>query len=110
MMRGLIFYTKAYGIMEEKGFKGTAWVIKEMSSNGNPNFMTIEQLNTLYNNGWDIGNHTENHIDNVALLTSEQKRDQYLNCQNWLLNNNWTRAAYHVCYPSGTHDEIDWYT
>jgi peptidoglycan/xylan/chitin deacetylase (PgdA/CDA1 family) len=98
-------YTKAYGIMEEKGFKGTAWAIQEMVVNGNPNFMSIEQLNDLYNNGWDIGNHTKNHFDNITVLSDEQKREQYLDCQNWLLSNNWDRGAYHVCYPSGSFDE-----
>lgn len=98
-------YTKAYSIMEEKGFKGTAWAIQEMVMNGNPNFMSIEQLNELYDNGWDIGNHTKNHFDNIIVLNDEQKREQYLDCQNWLLSNNWDRGAYHVCYPSGSFDE-----
>lgn len=98
-------YSKAYGIMEEKGFKGTAWAIQEMTINKNPNFMSIEQLNDLYSKGWDIGNHTKNHLDNITVLTDEQKREQYLDCQNWLLSNNWNRAAYHVCYPTGSFDE-----
>ena len=32
-------------------------------------------------------------------------REEYLENQQWILDNLWERGAYHVCYPSGQYNE-----
>jgi len=59
----------------------------------------------MYNEGWDIGIHTKSHFDDITVLPAEVKREEYEFCLNWLLENGWTRGAYHVCYPQGSFDE-----
>lgn len=98
----------AYPIMASKGFKGTLWASKDLAEqgfDGYEHFMNVDELNEMYSYGWDIGNHTLSHPDDINLLTNEQKKRQYLLNQNWLLSNGWTRAAHHVCYPQGSYDD-----
>lgn len=96
--------TNGHSIMEEKGYKGTLWAVKDFAENEPQEFLTVEELNTMYNNGWDIGNHSMEHLDTIAELPDSEARVHYEVNLNWLLQNGWTRAADHVCYPQGSHD------
>jgi peptidoglycan/xylan/chitin deacetylase (PgdA/CDA1 family) len=99
-------------ILDAKGFKATTWANKASSTDPYPSpdpreaFLNEEELNQLYAAGWDIGNHSVNHIDDISGLTDEQLLQEYLENQEWLLvENGWERGAYHVCYPSGQYSE-----
>lgn len=99
-------------ILSAKGFKATTWAnmtdsvaSNEIKEKGPLDIMDESELTELYSKGWDIGNHTVSHYDDINFLTEEQMRSEYLVNQNWLLANGWTRGAYHACYPSGTYNE-----
>lgn len=101
-----------YPILEQRGFKATTWAIAGDSSYTNDELegetkviMSENDLAQLYAAGWDIGNHTKNHPDNINLLSDAAVRTEYLDTQNWLLSKGWTRGANHVCYPSGSYNE-----
>lgn len=102
-----------FPILEQRGFKATTWAIADSSAYSDADMvgaepkvmMSEEDLDTLYAAGWDIGNHSKTHPNNINLLTDAQIRTEYLDTQNWLLSKGWTRAAHHVCYPSGSYNE-----
>lgn len=107
--------TAAAPILAKAGFKGTAYVCKNSITSQwgwDLGVMNISDLDKLYNSyGWDISNHTLDHYDRFRdpNQTVEQQINQYikplvqdyLDNQNWLLQNGWTRGAYHAAYPSG---------
>ena len=60
--------TVAYPVLEQAGLKATVYVNRDMTWGeeygwGNGNFMNYNDLHTLYDNGWDVSNHTTNHLD-----------------------------------------------
>ena len=96
--------TNAYPILDSKGLKANVMAIKSRVELENSSFLDISKLDFLYNNGWDIGNHTDTHPDSTEGYTTQTKTSEYLNCQNWLIQNGWTRGANHISYPTGFYD------
>ena len=101
--------TLGASILSDYGFVGTAYVMSDPYFSSTGRFLNVSELDILYNYyGWDIGNHTESHLVLPSVLSSSDITyftQQYLNTQNWLLANGWTRAAYHVAYPNGYYNE-----
>lgn len=94
----------AYPVLNSKGFKANVMAIKSRAELANKDFLDIKNLDFLYKNGWDIGNHTETHPQSTEGYTFQTKTSEYLNCQNWLLQYGWIRGAHHISYPSGFYD------
>ena len=96
-------------ILDAKGFKGTTWANKEAAeghwNEGELTFMNENDLNYIYEKGWDIGNHTVSHPDKESELSDEEIRAQYLENQEWIVENLWLRGARHACYPSGSYSD-----
>jgi peptidoglycan/xylan/chitin deacetylase (PgdA/CDA1 family) len=90
----------AYPIMSAAGFKGVSYVIG--NSIGGTGNMSHTKLTTLYNAGWDIGNHSQEHVDQSA-MTLEQIEYQIQTCQNVLLAHGYTRSAKHYALPLGIY-------
>ncbi len=97
-------FTNAYPILDSKGLKANVMAIKSRAELGSSSFLDISKLDFLYNNGWDIGNHTDTHPGSTEGYTTQTKTSEYLNCQNWLIQNGWTRGANHISYPTGFYD------
>ncbi len=99
--------TRGKPILDGKGFKGTTWVNKEAAEGhwDDGAFMDINDLQEIYEAGWDIGNHTVEHPDDESQYSDEQLREQYLVNQEWMETNGWLRGARHVCYPSGSYSD-----
>jgi len=56
-------FLNAFPIMEEFDFSGTVYIISNrLNIDG---FLSIEQINTLTNNGWVVGSHGNSHVDVV---------------------------------------------
>jgi hypothetical protein len=66
--------------------------------------MNTNQLGIAYRLGWDIGNHTVNHPDDIKVLDTDTRTYEYKENRDWIFNNGWTRGADHVCYPMGSFD------
>lgn len=91
-------YTEAFKRMQKKGIPGMIAVIP--SNVGAVNSMTLTQLQEVYNYGWDLSNHTYNHINlkNADLYTIQNEIAQG---EDWLINNGFQRASDVVVYPQG---------
>ncbi len=120
-------YTKAYPILQSHGYPATAYVNRDLTiwdaNDGKDDFMDITELKALYAAGWDISNHTTNHLDfiwengqivgNVGDQTDAVSLDRmyrvYKENQNWLLDTTQGPgigdSAYHVAYPSGLYSD-----
>ena len=103
--------TFAAPVLAEKGFAGTAYVgesipVQDWAVSG---MMTQADLEVLYSTySWDLGNHSTNHLwlgDRTDATTIEAFQQDYLDNQNWLLANGWTRGAYHLAYTGGSHND-----
>ena len=103
--------TFAAPVLAEKGFAGTAYVgesipVQDWAVSG---MMTEADLEVLYSTyGWDLGNHSTSHLwlgDRTDAATIEAFQQDYLDNQNWLLANGWTRGAYHLAYTGGSHND-----
>jgi peptidoglycan/xylan/chitin deacetylase (PgdA/CDA1 family) len=114
--------TNAFPILSSAGFKGTIYICRDITNSGQSNIMNVADLNALYSNGWDLSNHTTNHLDylyvdgkivipyvEVGSSTDPEHlaamETVYRENQEWLLANGWTRGAYHVAYPSGLYSD-----
>jgi uncharacterized repeat protein (TIGR02543 family) len=97
-------YDYAFPILEKAGFDGTAYVCRDIASGTSAEMMRLPQLQELYAAGWDVGNHTTNHLNTGASTKPadlEILRNIYLDNQNWIIQRIGARGAFHVCYPSG---------
>jgi peptidoglycan/xylan/chitin deacetylase (PgdA/CDA1 family) len=107
----------AFSYLTSKGFTGTVWAkmsssahsgtVHEMDPNNpsTPLYMNEAELDDLYNAGWDIGNHTVSHLDDLDKRSEAQIRSEFELNQNWLVDRHWTRGAYFAAYPSGIYNE-----
>lgn len=95
---------KMYPILNTAGLKGTVFVESGLIDVAGK--LTLENLQTLYSAGWDLGNHTVDHADLTAISIDEAE-DNVLSCGAFLLNNGFTRGANHIAFPLGaTNDTV----
>jgi peptidoglycan/xylan/chitin deacetylase (PgdA/CDA1 family) len=94
-------YSQAYPIMEANGQQGTVFV--PASYIGTSGKMTLSNLTTLYNDGWDISNHTYNHI-NLTTVDTANATAEINNSYNWLVSGGFTRSAGILAYPFGGYN------
>ncbi|MGB8657032.1 MAG: polysaccharide deacetylase family protein [Candidatus Zixiibacteriota bacterium] len=96
-------YTLAYPAMKARDMKGVCFVVSSWV--GTQSRMDTTQLRVLYNNGWDISNHTMSHPHGgLPGLTDAQKRREINGCRSWLLNHGFIRGADFFAYPYGKYD------
>jgi len=90
--------------MKSKRVKGTFYVqtSKIDVAGHTPPYVTLSELQAMYADGWDIGNHTVNHVSlgtaDLATCTSEIG-----GAITALTNLGLPRAAYHIAYPSSSY-------
>lgn len=101
-LRGQIDY--ALPVLQNAGFKATAYVNKRTITGSNSLYMRLADLQVLYAAGWDIGNHTVSHDSTTETdpLTLARLTGEYLDNQTWIIENIGERGARHLCYPSGS--------
>lgn len=96
-------YTRGWEILKRSGMKGAVSVIP--AAVGDPGYMDFQQLAELYMDGWDMLNHTYNHID-LTGLDKEQQAGQISQGMAWLRNHQMPRGSDVLIYPGGKHDEF----
>lgn len=95
--------TEAYSYMATKGLKGTCYI--PFDNIGTANYMTEANLATLYNAGWDIGNHTYNHT-NLTTLGTQAEMEEEISLNTAYLNSlGFTRSSLHFAYPNGAYND-----
>ncbi|WP_028392720.1 polysaccharide deacetylase family protein [Bacillus cihuensis] len=95
-------YKEAKPIMDKYGLRGVAYVITAQHDDKTSNRMTMQQLHTLQDLGWDIASHTVNHTYLLDDKPSPQElTHQLLDSKKWLLENGFYRGADHLATPGG---------
>ena len=105
--RGTV-YTTGYPIFANHGYNATFYIVtSEINTEYYPgkSSINLSQLRTLYNAGWDIGDHTRHHtyVITDTLNLSEQITEIQggrADLDAWGL----TRASRHLAFPGGQYD------
>lgn len=87
-----------------KPIKGTLYICSSFI--GQENRLTLDNLTEMYNNGWDISNHTVHHA-NLTKVSLEKAYDEIYGCSAWIKGHGFIRdnAYKHFAYPEGGYDE-----
>jgi peptidoglycan/xylan/chitin deacetylase (PgdA/CDA1 family) len=100
--RGL--YTYALPVMQQYGFTGTVFVITQLMDEGFPQYLTWEQAEALYAQGWKIEPHTKTH-HNLKGRGRDFQVYQMLGSMLTVAAHLGTTPRF-FAYPSGQYDEL----
>jgi len=93
-------FTEAKPQMDRYGFSGVAYVITGMVDK--PGRMTVDQLKSLQDAGWDISSHTRNHVFLVSRGHEDGVIEEELAVsKKWLTGQGFDRGARHLAVPGG---------
>ena len=98
-------YNIAFKYMQTKGMTGTAYVNGYL--NGQPQVLTIAEMQEMEAAGWIIGNHVYDHVPLTA-LTVDQINTELTEQINFLTNNGLALGAYYLAYPGGYSNQTVW--
>lgn len=92
-------YTKAFAYMSPRGLKGTIYAIgSKLRTAG---YCTLAQLQEIYADGWDIGNHGS--VNLTTLSTQAEQEAEVLGEEQYI--KEFTRSCKHYAYPNGGYDD-----
>jgi peptidoglycan/xylan/chitin deacetylase (PgdA/CDA1 family) len=94
-------YKVAYKYMHKKKIRGSIAIIPSLI--GEPDYMDKNELYRLYNDNWDLLNHTYNHI----ILNKNNKDDQLIEINKgdkWLKKNSFINPNKILIYPEGKYN------
>ncbi|EUJ24747.1 hypothetical protein PGRAN_02590 [Listeria grandensis FSL F6-0971] len=94
-------YTKAYPILKDQGLRGNIAVIKNKVDAAG--YMTKANLSEVYENRWDLLNHTSTHPE-LNLITKAEQKTELDGCRDYLNINGFNRASDCVVYPKGGYN------
>lgn len=93
-------------VFDNHGVKGTiAMIVSNVGTN--PNFLTLEQLNSLKNDGYDIVSHTYSHSESIfnplqnTGVTEEQIYNDLVTARRWLDDNGFNSEC--LIFPWGSY-------
>lgn len=94
----------AYEQLKKSNLKGTLYINSGLI--GQKDRLTLDELTEMYNNGWDIGNHTVHHVD-LTKVSSQKAYDEIHGCAAWLIGHGFTRnmGYKHFAYPYGAYND-----
>ena len=90
--------TIAQPALDEYGFKGTSFIVSTSGMSGS-------NLQTLYDAGWDLSNHTHDHINLTTLATQAEIEEQINDGADYLKDSGFTRAADYLAYPNAAYND-----
>jgi peptidoglycan/xylan/chitin deacetylase (PgdA/CDA1 family) len=93
---------KAFNLL--KPLKGTLYICSSFI--GEKDRLSLDNLKEMYDNGWDISNHTVHHI-NLSKVDIKKAYDEVYGCSSWIAGNGFTRdnAYKHFAYPEGGYNK-----
>lgn len=91
-------YDMGYEIMTRYNMKGCISVIPSLA--GMQGYMDFPELANVYMDGWDLLNHTYDHMLLNVIDKKEQAR-QIVSARDWLNEHGFYRGADIVVYPAG---------
>lgn len=95
-------YNEGFRRMHKKGFIGSIAVVPTLVNT--PSYMTLNQLHEVYDYGWELTNHTYNHV-NLRNVDAATVRSEIQLCENWLNTNGFTKSSNIVVYPQGGYND-----
>lgn len=96
-------YNVAYQYMSPYGLRGNIAVIPSLVNTSG--YMTLAQLQEVYTAGWDLANHTYDHINLKTEPDPAKKVKEIEDGRAWLIQNGFHRAADILVYPQGGYDQ-----
>ncbi len=94
------FYTTAYPILRDHGYKAVTYVITHFL--GQPNYMTSGQLVALDAAGIEIASHTVDHLD-LTTISADRLRREVGDARTYL-QNLLGHPVLDFCYPAGRYN------
>lgn len=98
-------YDYAFPTMHAYGLRGTVGVISSLI--GSAGHMTAAQLQQMYEDGWDLANHSDDS-DDLTTLSQADAQTAIETCKAVLDGYGWTRASNILIYPSGGYNATVW--
>lgn len=95
-------YSFAYKALKQKGYPASIAVIP--AKVGQPGYMSFSQLQEVYQNGWDLVNHTYNH-EKLTELDKDDQAKEIKRGAAWLNAKCFTRASNIIVYPYGAYNK-----
>ena len=95
-------YTIGYNYMHKKNMRGSIAVIPK--SIGVSGYMNKSDLYELYNNNWDLLNHTYSHI-NLTNKKLDKQFSEINKTDKWLRKHNFIDPNKILIYPEGKYDQ-----
>jgi peptidoglycan/xylan/chitin deacetylase (PgdA/CDA1 family) len=95
-------YTVGFPYLRSKGLKATFYACGALA--GTSSFLTREQLQDVYANGFDVANHTYSH-PHLDLSTNDEIIYQLKTNDQWLRDNGFLRGVGHAAYPYGGYND-----
>ena len=95
-------YNEAYPIIKEHNLKASVFMITGLDSFEDSPLMSINELRTLKNNGWDINSHTVTH-PHLTKIDLNKAEDEIIQSKKWIVTNN-LGYPHAFSYPYGEYN------
>lgn len=96
-------YSVAYPILDKYGFKGNIATIPSRADGNVATSMTVKELRQVYYDGWNLVNHTYNHLS-LDTLDKETQRKELKDTNQWLKDNGLGDNGKYLIYPYGKYN------
>ncbi len=100
-------YSKAFAYMTTLGLHGVAFVPGDAAHIGAENYMTLANLQEIYADGWDVGNHGLTHTE-LDVLTEAEIITEVQGGQEVIESWGFTRRDCHkfLAYPNSAYNDL----
>ena len=87
-----------------KPYRGTLYICSALI--GEKERLSLENLREMYDNGWDICNHTAHHL-NLTKISLQKAYAEIYSCSRWIAAQGFIRdmGYKHFAYPEGAYNE-----
>ncbi len=101
-------FTRAYPVMKGNNQKGVVYVVSDWvgTGTGEDSYMSLSQLGTIYEDGWDVGNHSKTHSHFEPGSDGANLTD-ISGGYNYLIANRFYKSAKYFAYPYGEYEYAD---
>ena len=87
-------YDHAFPILQAYGMQATTYAVSNFAQGSDPNYMKSATLDSLYNAGWDVGNHSSAHQNyGTNIFDPVAMAQNYWICREYLLSRGYTRSG-----------------
>ncbi len=91
-------YENAYPVLQEHEMSAASSIVT--GEVGAENHMSIEQMEELQSNGWEMVSHTHSHVSLQGISRVEAERE-IVNARQWLVDHGFETGARSIVYPYG---------